>query len=572
MVLLCLLGLLAWAAPARASTLVVTSSDDSGPGTLRQAIIDANASIGTRDVISFALSDPPTISVDSSLPEITDPIEIDGTTQSGYSGGPVVRLLSSVYPEHALSVSAGNSVIRGLSISGFRNAIILKNFGNNRVEGNRISGNRSEGILIQESPNNVIGGTVQAQRNVINNRNHAGIAVLGIGSEGTQIIGNFVGTDETGTIANPNNNWGIIISDVVGVTIGATAPGAGNLISGNYGSGIIVGPTPDGLPNRIQGNKIGTDVTGRAAIPNYVYGIHVNGSTNLIVGGDEEAARNVVSGNRAEGIRGEGVVGIQIRRNTIGASAEGMPLGNGGHGITLFSIPVAIRTGSVVDNVIVANSGDGIAVGNNVKGLTIQRNWIGTDASGTTSLGNGGHGIATFVQGFGGSVMPPSGALVGGEAAGDGNVIAFNRGSGVRVSTGDGIAIRANTIYSNGRFVIDLGPEGPTENDPGDVDAGANNLQNSPTPISASTGRRGTRVVGTLSSAPRTTYKIDVFTAGTPTGQGISSYATTTVVTDAAGNGEFALDGLPPVPVGQPIMATATDPAGNTSELGRYAA
>ena len=141
----------------------------------------------------------------------------------------------------------------------------------------------------------------------------------------------------------------------------------------------------------------------------------------------------------------------------------------------------------------------------------MQGNFIGTDATGTLPLGNAGAGVHVI----------SSGVKIGGTAPGEPNVIAFNgtlifNGHGVWVENGTGSPIRANSIHDNVALGIGFGTAGPTPNDPGDADAGPNNLQNFPvlstlTPAVPATPEAGLHIQGILHSTPSTTYDLDFF-------------------------------------------------------------
>ena len=179
-------------------------------------------------------------------------------------------------------------------------------------------------------------------------------------------------------------------------------------------------------------------------------------------------------------------------------------------------------------------------------------------------------------------------SVIGGPSAGEGNVIAFNEGYGISLYNPpfpSGNAIRGNAIHSNGASAtlssltptgIDLGLDGPTANDAGDGDAGANGLQNYPFVLSAGATAplgSGTRVQGVLHSKPSTDYALDFYfnPACAPRPRAISqagSYlGTTGVTTDGAGDAAFDVTFPHTIEPGETVAATATDPSGNTSEI-----
>ncbi|HEX7313869.1 MAG TPA: carboxypeptidase regulatory-like domain-containing protein [Pyrinomonadaceae bacterium] len=209
-------------------------------------------------------------------------------------------------------------------------------------------------------------------------------------------------------------------------------------------------------------------------------------------------------------------------------------------------------------------SGHGIRIAN-AGGNSITGNFIGTDRTGTVALGNNGSGVAVFNA---------SNNTIGGTTAGAANLIAFNGADGVSINSGTNNRVLSNTIHTNGTTAqhlgIDLGADGVTDNDAGDGDAGANNLQNFPVINSAATNGVTTAVAGTLNSTLSTVFRVEFFSNATCDaaggGEGAQLLGSSDVSTDGNGNAAFNVS-LPNVAIGQVITATATDPSGNTSEF-----
>ncbi len=230
------------------TTFIVTHTDDTGAGSLRQAILDANAD-SDLDEIHFNIttgSPPYTIQPTSlhPLPVITHPVVIDGYTQPGASpntnpphlGSNAVLMIeldgtNAGTTANGLEISAGNSTVRGLVINRFEgHGIKLTTNGGNRIEGNYIGtnvtgdvghGNGGVGVNVFGSPNNTIGGTVASARNVISgNSSSAGVQIALAASFGNAVQGNFIGTNAAGTDARPNGVGLLIVgsasSNVVG--------------------------------------------------------------------------------------------------------------------------------------------------------------------------------------------------------------------------------------------------------------------------------------------------------------------------------------------------------------------
>jgi len=536
------------ASGALANTYTVTTTADSGAGSLRQAILDANANPAA-DTITFniAASGVQTIAPTSQLPTITDAVTIDGYTQPG-------ALANTNPPDQ------GTNAVLMIEIDG-TNA----SFG---------------GVLMTQGPAN---SNVTIRGLVINRSPGVAIIIFGQGSN-FAVEGCFLGTDPTGlTTIDRDNAEGVLIdSSATNVRIGGTTPAARNVISGNSSTQIAFGcnNSAGGTGHLIQGNLIGPDATGAAKPPfnfqgqnnglNLCYGV-----SNVTVGGTTAAERNVISGNVGVGVNlassfSNDVHDNTIRGNYIGTDVTGSArLGNGGGGIQINQ-----GNNSVFDNVISANGGEGVAVsGSNI---SIQGNKIGTDAGGTAALGNSGTGVHTY----------NASAKIGGTGAGEPNVIAYNgtnasSGHGVRIEGNTtGNAVRANSIHDNVGLGISFGGGGgtPTPNDPGDADTGPNGVQNYPvlstlTPTVPETPETGVRIQGVLHSTPSTIFDLDFFSNPACVKfpkdflEGTNYLGSGVVTTDGSGTGIVDVTVPIGIAAGEHVSATATDPAGNTSEF-----
>ena len=626
---------------ANRQDFVVTNANNHGSGSLREAITNANASPGT-DKIVFNIPGPgvKTINLLTALPDVTETVIIDATTQPGYAGSPLIELSGALVSDGSgITIRASGSTVRGLSIGGFNDwGIALRDCDNNIIQANYIgidaTGTLARknfgGILVANSANNLIGGTTAAARNVISGNGGGGIDLSGTNNV---IQGNFIGTNAAGTSA-VLNTVGVQIqsSQFINNLIGGTAPGAGNLISGNQRAIAISAPN-----NTVQGNLIGTDVTGTVALPNSSLGIDIRGANNL-VGGVVPGARNVISANGSVGIMISGP-GSKLQGNYIGTDITGtVAMGNGGTGVVADDSALIGGTTPEARNVISANAtsfGSGnVSIGDPFgANVTVQGNYIGTDVTGTRALGsaliginvsrNGNHLIGGTVAGAGNVISGHSigidlgdvtanllqgtivqGNLIGLNAAGTGaipnttrgiivdsssniiggiearaaNKIAFNNGPGILINSGTNNSIRGNSIFSNAGLGIDLGPpvfpqteNGVTPNDPNDVDTGANTLQNFPILTSVTTGGGNTTIQGSLNSTPNQAFQIDFYSnaALDPSGNGEGAlfFNTTSVNTDANGNATINVTFPMSLAVGRIITATATNAAGNTSEF-----
>jgi len=355
-------------AEASPTTYTVNSTADPGDGTcdgtectLREAIAAANANAGT-DTIEFDITGagPHTISPGSALPTITDPVTIDGTSEPDFAGTPIVELDGSAAGADVdgLRITAGNSTVRGLVINRFRNdGIELHGSGGNTIEGNYIGtdvngtadlGNSNVGVLIIGAPNNTIGGTAAGAGNVISGNDQYGVYIYASGATGNQVLGNYIGTDKNGTAALGNSSNGVYIGNVPSNTIGGTAAGAGNVISGNNQNGVrIEGNGSTG--NQVQGNYIGTDVNGTADLGNSYDGISISsGAGNNTIGGTAAGEGNVIAYNSGDGVQVDGAAstGNTISGNSI-HSNDGEGIGNINGGNTELAPPVIDSVGSV---------------------------------------------------------------------------------------------------------------------------------------------------------------------------------------------------------------------------------
>jgi len=333
------------AGPARAAAFVVTNTNDAGVGSLRQAILDANTNAG-QDVIQFAIvgAGPHTIAPLSPLPAITGQTLVDGFSQPGASCAawpPALRIVvdGSNAGQDASGVvfagSADSSRIRGLVIHSFAERGILAGLADElAIECNLIGtdatgtvalGNGT-GIELGVSANSQIGGEGPPYRNLISGNVDEGVR-LTPGCEQTEVIGNYIGTDGTGMSALPNQ-WGVYVqSDEV--TIGGIGLEAGNLISGNTLSGIVL--TSNASGTLVFSNRIGTDAEGFPVLGNGV-GIGLGaGARNSIIGSFVlDDLGNVIAGNTTNGINvfnDDDSTGNSIRANAI--------FENGGLGIAI---------------------------------------------------------------------------------------------------------------------------------------------------------------------------------------------------------------------------------------------
>ena len=309
------------------AVFTVTNSSDNGPGSLRNAIDLANIN-GGADTIDFA-SGLGTINVGSitglPLPDITEAVTIDSGAQRVELNGTAAGIFAN-----GLSILAPGVIVRGLAINRFAsegilvdaaNCIIQNNFIGTDPTGTIARPNGGDGVFVSSS-GNMIGGTGSADRNLISGNTGIGIEITG---DTNTILGNFIGTDVTGTIARPNAGAGVFVFGN-GNLIGGTGSADRNLISGNTGNGIEI----TGNNNTIQGNFIGTNVSGSAPLGNSGSGVRT-GTNNNLIGGTSAGAGNTIAFNSASGVdiadgNNNGVLGNSIFSN----AGLGIDLNNDG--------------------------------------------------------------------------------------------------------------------------------------------------------------------------------------------------------------------------------------------------
>jgi hypothetical protein len=556
------------------STFTVTNTNDGGAGSLRQAMLDAEASPGA-DSILFSIPGPGphTISPISPLPALFDPVTIDATSEPDFAGRPVVEIAGNLAgaPRGGIDLVAGDSVVRGLVINRFGGSGIVSEANRrNRFEGNFIGtdvtgtldlGNAANGMTLLGASENTIGGTTPAAQNLVSGNDQDGVFMGGADARSNLVQGNFIGTDVTGTAPLGNTINGVQVNAGPANTIGGTAAGARNVISGNSVGVRILGSGANN--NLVQGNFIGTDVNGTARLGNSM-GVLVSDFSFSTIGGTAESARNLISGNTGAAVSLSGSVGTgnTVQGNFIGTDVTGMaPLGNAMGMMVNFGSCCNVIGGTVpgARNVISGNDGIGIRIDYNQN--VVKGNLIGTTADGAGPLGNGSDGV--FLH----AVSPD---IVGGTEPDAGNTIAFNGGDGIAL-LGAAMTLFSNSIHSNGGLGVDLAADGVTPNDPGDGDSGANNGQNFPVISSAENAGEGTTIRGSLNSAASTTYRIEFFSSpacdGSGHGEAESFLGFTTQATDGSGNTSFIVTLATPVSAGRVVTATATSPGGDTSEL-----
>jgi CSLREA domain-containing protein len=574
--LMAVAGGIAWphSAHGGATIVVNTSLDedvDNGICSLREAIIAANTNnsyhgcsatgAGVNDSIVFNIgTGTPTLNISTTpLPAITEWVTIDGGATkvelhgpggpptSGHHGltvnqngfGTIIRnLIVNNFADDGIFINAAEVYVYGCFIgtdaTGMK-AVPNQGFGVQVFGGNgvRIGGATSGGPCTGDC--NVISGATNLKANVLLDLN----ATLAL------VRGNFIGTDVTGTAGiTPNDVQGIVdkgsgdrIGGMNGTTPGGACTGDCNLISGNnINGGIVIDQKATG--SIVQGNFVGTDVTGNKAISNgvaegYSEGIlsYANGA---MIGGTTPAARNVVSGNVGTGIQVRGVATI-VQGNYCGTNSAGTaPVPKSGPGVTVYQADSAMIGGTApgAGNLLsgASNNGDsGVQILESTN-TQIVGNLIGTAADGTTPLPNLSSGVDIYLE--------SSNNIIGGTVPAAGNIIAFNGANGVHVD-GSVPQVRSNTIRGNSIYA--------------NADAGIALISNGNDNLAPPT-INGIDPLHGASCAPCT---VEIFSDSEDEGRVFEGSVYTN-------DGNWTFDG---VLSGPHVTATSTDMSNNTSEF-----
>lgn len=522
------------------SALLATPGDDGVIG-LREAITAANNTLGA-DVVQFDIpaSDAGCTAgvctiqpTGAGLPFVSDALTLDATTQPGYAGQPLIQLDGSLVDTNvnAFDITAGPTAVRGFVFNRFATNCDVTVFGaaagvtiESNVFGLDASGTAALGgtcaVYLYGVNDNTVGGTLDLARNVI--AGYTGPAVtIASGGTGNTVEGNFIGLDRTGTLALPDAGNDMLITDSSNNTLGGTAPGTGNVIGGDSDatspSVAIAFQTSDAQSNLVQGNLIGTDVSGMLARGTASIAVYILDATGNTIGGSAAAAGNVIAAAGVSGVRLVGATQTVLQGNAIGTAIDHIaPLANTVHGVQIDnggSNNVVGGRGPGAGNVIAFNGQDGVYLrgdagsGNSVVGNTIHHN-----------------------------------GLLGIDLCADYDSV--------------------NNVCNDATSVL--------PDDPGDADSGANGLQNYPI-LAKARPNAGTEVSGTLNSTASAAFTLDFYAspACDPSGygQGTAYLGSLEVDTDVSGDGAFTTL-LPAAPeTGAFITATATSGTGDTSEF-----
>jgi hypothetical protein len=439
------------------ATFTVLNTNDAGADSLRAAVLGANVTPGA-DTINFNIpgAGVKTISLSSALPDLTGPVTIAGNTQPAFAGVPLIELngTGAGIGANGLVMKAAGSTVRSLVINNFKGNGILAFGSAGVVEGCFIGTNSAgtaalpnqfHGVLISGAAVGVrIGDATAAARNVISGNGLSGVAILGALTKSNKVLGNFIGTDVTGTLDRGNGSDGIFIGGSKNNLIGGAVAKARNVISGNGADGVeISGAGTTG--NKIQGNYIGLNAGGNSTLGNSRDGIHVAaGAKTNVIGGTVSGARNIISTNTGSGVTltDVGTSNNLVQGNAFGTNDVGfnLALGNG--------IGVLIAAGAT-NNVIggtVTGAGNSIAssttAGVRITGVGTTANLLQGNIIGLRLDGSGKRSNNIGVDIAAGA----TGNVVGGVKTGARNVISGNANSGVRIG---GAGTAGNFVQGN---------------------------------------------------------------------------------------------------------------------------
>ncbi len=384
---------------ASAATFSVNSTNDLNDGlcdashcSLREAIEAANASAGA-DTIRFVIgSGPKTIQPGSPLPAITDPVTIDGTTQPGFAGAPIIELdgTNAGVGASGLQITAGSSVVEGLVINRFPAAfpstgghgIVLQDGGGNVVRGCYIGTNLAgtaalpnggDGVQILSSSGNLVGRTSASFRmNVLSGNSAYGVRILGPGSDGNTIAGNRIGTNAAGTAAVPNS-WPGSRSRPARTTRSARACSATPSLPATTATASCITGSSSGT--LVTNCFVGVNAAGTAALPNTGQGVSITGTSGNIVG-----PGNLVSGNAQSGI----LMISQAAGNTVAGNIVGL---NAAGTAAIANLLNGIIASNADDNtigpgnVVAGNGTNGVRIRTGASGNVVKGNLIGVNTA-----------------------------------------------------------------------------------------------------------------------------------------------------------------------------------------------
>ena len=500
------------------SAIMVTNTNDSGPGSLRKAITQANSHPGS--TIDFDLDVNNSILPVSQLPAITSSVEIDGAsnpiTHSVAIDGSLANAINLGNSFNGLTIDASGCTILGLTIVDWLADGIAVNSSGNLIQGNQIgtyesfvdrNNGNGNGIVVHGA-GNTIGGVTATDANLISANRGIGIIISGSGSITNQILGNHIGVDAKGNAGVGNGGDGVAIEDGAQDNfIGGQEPGDLNVISGNGSNGVSITTRSDN--NSVLDNNIGTRADGTQAIANRGDGIFISsGASNNQIGfaqevgeGESVAVGNLISGNAGNGVE---IAEARTENNDLIDNQIGTDVGgtkaipNDLNGVLIESGASNNTVGSAVQragNTISGNKADGVEITDSgTTGNTLEGNQIGTTVVGDKSLSNRLNGVD--IENF------ATANWVG--VVGVGNVISGNAEDGVLLGAnhnyvqGNLIGVNADDSKKLGNHADGVGIVASAENEIGGAELGDANVisGNSVNGISITEGSTDNGVLG----------------------------------------------------------------------------
>ncbi len=514
--------------------------DEYGYCSLRAAMEEAQDLFhnhATETTIYFGFSQPQTIFLDNELPlyspaNIIGPDDLSVTIDGQNEAGIGIKLNGY-----------SSNTIKNLRLQHFTFAAIMtvNYFGTDTIENNIIVNNAMRGIRVSGYQTVSTSGSIS-------------------------IKGNYIGYDPINEVAGPNGTHGIDLDALDFTSTGSLINISGNVISGNVGCGIYVHSPDIDTDTIIQGNYIGTNDYGTAAVPNGS-GICVDRHTGLLtIGGATAAEGNLVSGNRWTGIEVSRAVNFSVQYNNLSTNASGTAfLPNGDEDIYLDESVL----GSVSDNVALKYINIPGSEAYPVTEVSILRNYIGITRSGFVRP------LPSYQSGIYASYLHESSQIAYNQITG------FR--SGIYIANGTYTNITSNRIFDITGLGIEIPPWGTNPNDYLDADTGPNYMQNFPTLTVVKTD--GTPfdsydITVHLHSTPNTLFRVEVFSSDTCFAGGYGEgeeieRSSNAVQTDSSGNATWQVATLYSFEiVGECFTATASKVLGDgiygsTSEFSR---
>jgi len=421
--------------------IFVTNNNDAGAGSLRAAITQAN-NLTQPDTITFQIAIGSSIVLATALPDLSTGYTIIDA-DSNKDGAPDITLDGTGNFPTGLNVTSDHNTIKGLNLiylasyalrlttSDAHDNYVLGNYIGTTLNGLASASNNTAIVISSGAHDNYVGNATTAGRNLISGNNTYGLIIQDAGTKNNYVLGNYIGTNVTGTAALGNPAGVYIWNGAQNNWIGNSTIAGRNLISGNssfYGV-WIEGPTASG--NVVAGNYIGTNASGTSPIANGI-GVRISsGGQYNKIGDGTTGGRNIISGNTTKGIELNSSDFNDILGNYIGTDVTGTDtVANAQYGVYFLTGSNDNKIGNGTAggrNLISGNGSDGIHIeSSGSDNNAILGNYIGTNASGTGPLGNGTYGIQIYN-------FAQNNKIGDGTAAGR-NIISGNTGSaGIRL-------------------------------------------------------------------------------------------------------------------------------------------